>query len=211
MRHLTIGLAICAMTLTSPALFGSDDDTVIMFVRDGSRNLELMLDEEVLVMKNMLEQSGYAVEIATVSGENLKAGEVELAVDHKVSEVSMAEYEAVVLPCMAPVPGSEMDTDAVQLVRQANADGKPIAASRGSVSFLAKAGALTGRRYAFAQKVDTEKRPEFDGGTFVGTGVERDDTVSTAGICPLASRGLKLPDGTKELTQAFIDSINERK
>jgi len=40
-----------------------------------------------------------------------------------------------------------------------------------------------------------------------GTGITQDGNVTTAGICPLASRGLKLPDGTEDLTRGFIDSL----
>jgi len=44
----------------------------------------------------------------------------------------------------------------------------------------------------------------------MGTGVTQDGNVTTAGICPLASRGLELPDGTEDLTQRFIDSLTNQ-
>ena len=71
------------------------------------------------------------------------------------------------------------------------------------------AGGVAERNYAYASPVDTAERPEFTGGSFLGTGVVRDGNVSTAGICPLASRELNMPDGTAELTQSFIDSLAE--
>ena len=94
--------------------------------------------------------------------------------------------------------------------KQAEASNKPIAASRGSVGFLAAAGILEGRRYAFASAVNTDESPSFRGGTFMGTGTERDGNVSTNGICPLASRSLDLPDGTADLARSLIDSLKSR-
>ena len=76
---------------------------------------------------------------------------------------------------------------------------------------LAKAGVLAGKQYAYAAEVDLAERPEFKGGEYVGTGVVRDGKISTAGVCPLASRSLSLPDGTKDLTQSFINSLQDQK
>jgi hypothetical protein len=42
-------------------------------VRDGARDLELMLTEEDAVMKKMVEESGFDVVIATQSGEPMRA------------------------------------------------------------------------------------------------------------------------------------------
>ena len=80
-------------------------------------------------------------------------------------------------------------------------------ASRGSVAILGKAGALEGKKYSYAQDVDVNERPEFKGGTYEGTGYSRDGNITTVGICPLASRSLKKPDGTEDLTRGFIESL----
>ncbi len=83
----------------------------------------------------------------------------------------------------------------------------PVAAARGSIPTLAKAGGINNRKYAFAEKVDTDKRPEFAGGTFMDTGVVRDTNIITSAICPMAARKLNMPDGTEGLTQAFIEAL----
>ena len=93
------------------------------------------------------------------------------------------------------------------LVAQAVNSGLPVAAARGSISTLAKAGGINNRKYASGAKVDTGKHPEFAGGTFIGTGVVRDANISTSGICPLAARDLDMADGTEGLTQAFIEAL----
>ncbi len=199
------GLALLAGNLSV-----ADENTVLMFIRDNSRDLQLMLEEEVLLMKNMLEAEGYRVEIATNDGMDITSGSVTVEVDHKIADVSMDDYGAIALPCMAPPRGSALEQTVTDLVKNAAEAGKPIAASRGSVGFLAEAGVLEGRRYAYASPVNIEERPSFRGGTYTGTGTERDGNVSTNGICPLASRSTNLPDGTADLARYFIESLKER-
>ncbi len=201
---------LVVITLAISAQVFADENTVLMFVRDGSRNLEVMLEEEVQLMKEMLEAEGYTVEIATVDGEDLQAGSVSIAVNHRIADVDMDDFGAIALPCMAPPPGSPFEQEVVELVKMAAASEKPIAASRGAVGYLAEAGVLTGKRYAYASPVNVEERPSFRGGTFMGTGTETDGLVTTNGICPLASRSTGLPDGTGAMTRSFIETLNSR-
>jgi len=183
---------------------------IFMFIPEGSRDLELMLTEEVGVMRRMLEDAGYSLDVATVDHQPLVADSVTLTPTVALEDVSAADYVGVIIPCMAPAPGSHSTPDAVTaIVEEAVALGRPVAASRGSVSTLALAGALVGKDYAYASAVDTSKRTEFAGGNYLGIGVIRDGTISTAGICPLAARSTGEPDGTVELTQHFIESLAE--
>ena len=161
-------------------------------------------------MRQMLEEAGYSLDTATVDNKPLVAETVTLTPTIELEDVDPADYAGIIIPCMAPAPGSHSTPDAVTaIVERAVALGKPVAASRGSVSTLALAGALKGRDYAFASAVDTSKRTEFAGGNYLGIGVVRDGAISTAGICPLAARSLGEPDGTVELTQQFIESLTE--
>lgn len=202
-RLLTLLVVIFAMAAPVVAA----DTTVLMFVRDGARDLELMLDEETGVMKQMLEDAGIKVVVATASGEPMKAGDFVLEADLKIVDAKAADYDGFILPCMAPAPGSPIPPEVVTLIEEAYKSGKPIAASRGSVAVLGQAGVLDGREYSYAQEVDVNERPEFKGGTYKGTGYTQDGNITTVGICPLASKGLKLPDGTQDLTRGFIDSL----
>lgn len=209
MKKILISTLATVMLAMSGLVF-ADENTVLMFIRDDSRNLELMLEEEVLLMKNMLESEGYQVEVATVDGEDLSAGSFHVEVNHKIADVSMDDYGAIAIPCMAPPPGAPIESEVVALVKAASDSSKPIAASRGAVGYLAEAGVLQGKRFAYASPVNVEERPSFRGGTFVGTGTERDGLVTTNGICPLASRGTGLPDGTGDMTRSFIDTLQQR-
>ena len=210
MRRL---LAVLTIAIALPAGISSavadDSSAVFMFVRDGSRDLDLMLREEVGVMRQMLENAGYTVDIATASGKPMAADSTTLTPTVRLEDVDLAQYAGVVLPCMAPARGFGVPDEVTALTREALELGLPIAASRGSVETLAQAGGLIDRRYAFASAVDVTERPEFQGGDFQGIGVVRDGNVSTAGICPLAARSLGEPDGTADLMVQFIASLRD--
>jgi len=205
-RLLTLLVVFAAMAVPLMAS-AADSGKVLMFVRDGARDLELMLDKETGVMKQMLEDAGYQVVVATASGEPMQAGDFVLEADIKIADAKASDYVGFILPCMAPAPGSPLPDEVVTLIEEAYKSGKPIAASRGSVAILGKAGALDGKKYSYAQEVDVNERPEFKGGTYEGTGYSQDGNITTVGICPLASRSLKLPDGTEDLTKGFIASL----
>lgn len=211
MRRLVaiILLAATLLPVTTSVANAEESQKVFMFVREGSRDLDLMLKEEVNVMQQMLESAGYVVDIATPADEPMVAESMTLTPTVKLADVDVSNYAGVILPCMAPAAGSPIPTEVDAIAEQAVAMGIPFAASRGSVVTLAKAGGLDNREYGFAAQVDVAKRPEFANGTFRGSGVVRDGNISTAGICPLASRSLNMPDGTVDLTQSFIESLNE--
>ena len=187
----------------------ADEQKIFMYVRDGSRDLDRMLIREVGVMRQMLEDAGYVVDIATPRDEVLSTDTLALTPTVQLDDVRIENYAGLVLPCMAPAAGHDMPERVDELVAAALEMDLPMAASRGSVTSLAKAGALIDRKFAFAGPVSSVERPEFAGGTYVGTGVVRDGTISTAGICPLASYSLGEPDGTEDLMQAFIASLAE--
>lgn len=187
----------------------ADEQKIFMYVRDGSRDLDRMLVREVGVMRQMLEDAGYAVDIATPRDEVLASETLALTPTVKLAAVRIEDYAGLVLPCMAPAAGHAMPAGVDDLVTAALDRGLPMAASRGSVTSLAKAGALVDRTFAFAGPVSGAERPEFAGGTYIGTGVVRDGTISTAGICPLAAHTLGEPDGTEDLMREFIASLAE--
>lgn len=205
-----LSLVVLTFASLSNAQAAETSDWVFMFIPDGSRDLELMLTEEVGLMREMLEDAGFSVDIATTDNKVLEAGGATLEPTIALENVYAANYAGIILPCMAPAPGSHSTPDAVTaIVEQAVALGRPVAASRGSVATLARAGALVGKQYAYAGPVDLSKRPEFAGGEYQGIGVVRDGMISTAGICPLAARSTGEPDGTEELTEYFIATLEE--
>ena len=211
MRSVLACLVLAATGLPAGIAAAQDDGdaAVFMFVRDGSRDLDLMLTEEVGLMRTMLARAGYRVDVATASGAPMVAETVTLEPTVRLDDVDVSAYAGVVLPCMAPARGHGVPEEVEAIVQKAVELGLPIAASRGSVETLAKAGGIFDRRYAFASAVDVEARPEFRGGRYQGIGVVRDGNISTAGICPLASRSLGEPDGTEDLMRVFIASLED--
>jgi len=200
-------LLLLISALTIPHIHAEQSTRVLLFVRDGSRDLELMLSREVGVMKEMLEKAGFEVDVATLSGEPISAGSTEVKPELKLSDVDISGYDGLIVPCMAPSADTPVPTGAVAIIKKASEAGKAIAAQRGSVYLLAEAGVLSGKKYAFASEVDVNEQPEFKGGIYSGTGVVKDGNVMTSGVCPLAADGLGLPDGTEELTRALIDTL----
>jgi putative intracellular protease/amidase len=203
MKRLFVLLALSTFIVSC----SKNTPAVLMFVRDGSPDLEFMLKKEVSVIKDTLERSGIRVVVATSDGSSFSAGSVKIKADMKLADVKVADYSGFILPCMAAgsfYVSSNVSSEPVALVKSAISAGKPVAAQTGSVSVLAEAGVLKGKKYAEPLEV---KMPSFAGAVYAGTGVVRDGLVLTSGICPYMARQLKTSDGTEQLTLALIDAI----
>jgi protease I len=202
MKRLLIAAVLTAITLT----YAAGTPRVLLFMRSGSGDLEYMLKNEVLVMKDTLERSGFKVVIATLDGSDFSAGSTTVKADIKLAEAKVADYAGFILPCMmvASYPEPEVSQEAINLVKEAVAAGKPVAAQTGSLWTLAKAGLLKGKKYAYAF---AEKNPRFEGAIFGGTGVVRDGFILTSGLCPHMARTLKTNDGTAPLARALAEAM----
>jgi putative intracellular protease/amidase len=186
-------------------LHSQEPNKVLLFIRDGSMDLEYMLEKEAGVMKETLEAAGYKVEIATLSGEPISAGSVNLTPDLKISDVSVPQYAGFILPCMAVDDAqTQPPEEAVKMVKEAAAAGKPVAAQLGSIRTLAKAGLLKGKKYASVLEYED---PYFEGSIRSGTGIVRDGNIITSGVCPFMARENQIQDGTEALVSALIDAI----
>jgi len=206
MKRLLIAAVLSIITLAH----AQDTPKVLLFMRGGSAALEFMLKSEVLVMKDALQRSGFRVVVATLDGQGFSAGSVAVKADIKLADAKMADYEGFILPCMmvASYPEPEVSKEAIQLVQEAVATGKPVAAQTGSLWTLAKAGVLKGKKYAYAF---AEKSPLFEGAIFAGTGVVSDGLVLTSGLCPHMARTLKADDGTEQLALALAEAMKAKK
>ena len=204
MKRLLVAMVLGTCLLS----YARDTPKVLLFMRDGqSADLEYMLKNEVGVMKDTLERSGYKVIIATLDGSSFSAGSTTVKADIKLAQANVADYAGFILPCMAvasyPAP-PEVSSEALALVKAAVSAGKPVAAQTGSLWTLAEAGLLKGKKYAYAFP---EKSPYFAGTTFGGTGVVRDGLVITSGICPYMAKTTKTRDGTEELALALVAAM----
>lgn len=203
MKLLLSLIFICSILTTS-----AKSHKVLLFIRDGSPQLEFMLTNEVGPMKELIEKSGYNVIIATISGETIKAGSVTIKPNTKLSLVNVNDYVGFIFPCMAT--GDSINPQAVEFVKKITEKGKPMAAQLGSVLILAKAGALKGKKFAFTDSKNWNSKmyPEFEASDFSGTGVVKDKNVITSGTCPWMAKMSGKKDCTNELTQRFIAMLN---
>ncbi len=202
-------LFLLLLTVTLFVSCEKDTPKVLLFITDGSRDLELMLTKEVVVMKEILEQSSFEVEIATLSGETISVDSVVIEPDLILSDISIADYSGFIFPCMAPPweKINNLDPEVVTFIKKISTKGKPMAAQTLSVADFAKAGVLVGKKYAFTIDPDVNNYPDFKGGIYSGEGVVQDGNIITSGTCPWKTREYEKPDGTRELTQLLVKAI----
>jgi protease I len=205
MKHLFITLALIILIVSC----AKDTPKVLLFMRDGSPDLEYMLDREVGTMKRILEQSGFKVAVATLDGSSFSAGSIRMRADLALADVNAADYAGFMLPCMAAGnPAPQIPAEAVNLVKKAVSAGKPVAAQTGSVWALAEAGVLKGKKYA---STSTQGDPHFAGAIYAGSGGVKDGLVLSSGICPYMARALRTSDGTEQLTRALVEVMKSKR
>ncbi len=211
-------LAIFLSMLMFPALAKlQSNPQVLLVLREAiPQFMDTMLTKEVSVMKSMLEKAGFKVVVAAIDGLPIKGSTVTLTPDLKLSDVKVDDYVGVIIACMGggALPHISVSPIAVSIAKQAVTQGKPVAASHGSVIILAEAGVLVGKRYGYyIDPLGPGTRPDdrFTGAIFGGTRVVQDGNIITCGICPSVSESHGLPDGTVELTQTFITTLTTKK
>jgi putative intracellular protease/amidase len=202
---------ILSMLISSALTKAVDPPKVLLVLPDGLPDyIDKMLTEEVSVMKGMLEKAGFKVVAATTDGLPIKGSTVTFTPDLKFSNVKTDDYVGVIVACMGSGEPTPKPPGAVLIVKQAISQGKPVAASHSSVTILAEAGVLEGKRYAF--RMDAHPRYSgFTGAIYGGTGVVQDGNIMTCGICAQVSGQYLLPDCTTGLTQAFITVLTSKK
>ena len=119
---------------------------MLLFIKDGSFDLAYMLKKEVGPMRQILEQAGMRVIIATVSGEVIKTDSITIKPDIRMSEVKTEDYAGFIFPCMS---SGTIQLEAVTVVKRAVSENKPVAAQLGSVLIFGEAGVLKGKKFAF--------------------------------------------------------------
>jgi len=201
MKRSTLKALCLAVLITAVQLGGcAREPRILLYVRDGSSDFEYMFTQEVGVMKSMLEDAGLRVVVATATEESYYRLRAALKPEIVLKDIKVSKYDGFLLPCMAAGAPGIIEAQAVEMVKQAAARGKPVAAQYGSVFTLARAGLLSGKHYAFGYA-------SFKEGIYGGRGVVRDGRIITSGTCPYQARLTGRPDGTAELTQKLIEAV----
>ena len=199
------GLIVVALLVvgcaTTPTRGGAARSSlkILVMPREGSADIELMVTRELGVMISMLKDAGLTPVVGSPSGNPFRGRTGTVNSDLKLAEVRVADYAGFLMPCMAVEPLAPIPPEAVRIVTEAAAAGKPIAAQRNSMYVLSKAGLLKGRKYAFLAPVFTE-------GIYVGTGVVQDGNIITSAMSPKYESSA-FPSGTEELTRMLIQSL----
>ena len=207
MKRLLIAFILGTFILS----YAANTPKVLLFMRNAetSGDLEFMLKKEVGVMMDTLTKYGYKVVVATLDGKDVTKGSTTVKADLKLSDAKVADYAGFILPCLAvpsvPEP-PEVSQDAITLVKNAIAAGKPVAAQLGSVWTLAEAGLLKGKKFAYAMQ---DNNTLFAGATYSGTGVVRDGLIITSGICTYMEKQGGGKDGTPLLALTFVQVMKE--
>ncbi len=223
-KAIVLGMALCISAIlycfiTPTDAFAEGRPKVLLIPREGySADIELMLNEEVRLMTRMLVRAGFVVKTATASGMTIVSPSRDLKPDMRLADVKMDDYVGFIMPCMAVggIPGPPVSPEAISIVKHALEKGKPLAAQYGSVSILAQAGVLKGKKYAFFSDPlkSTPWRkitdPRFVDAIYSGRDVVQDGIIITSGTCPFIEQLTGLPDGTVKLTQAFIDELKKK-
>jgi len=221
----TIVLAMGIISLSShPILgptevFGQNAGKVLMILPEGyCPDTDFMIKMEVGVMTILLKRAGIEADIATTSGMPISGPTQKIEKVLRLADVKSDDYVGVIMPSMGvgAFPGPPVSPEAVAMVRRVLTEGKPVAAGICSVTVLAEAGVLKGKKYAFIKDPLTTdanfKRTDlrFEGAIYSGDGVVQDGQIITAGACPLCERGLGLQNKTVELTKAFIAALGSK-
>ena len=198
---------VLALAVSAPGMARQQGKVLMIVSEARSSDLELMLAKEVGVMRSLLQKAGFEVVVATASKQPLTAGTERLTPDLKLGDVRVADYIGFILPCMA-TSGAPLPPDGAALLKEVVATGQPVAAQTGAVVLLAKAGGLSGKKYAIAKNW-VDRYPELKDGVHSGEGIVQDGRIITSGLCPYMARERGSADGTSRLTEALIVELRK--
>ncbi len=204
-----LGLAI--LLLVSSSALPQQNGKVLLIIRNAEGAdpaiQATMITKEAGVMKSMLLKAGYAVQVASPTGEPWGTGSNVIKPDLKLSNVNVAEYKGFVIPCMAAA-NNDLHPDLAAVIKAAVQQAKPLAAQTGGVTMLAKSGVLVGKKYAMSGELVAELRK----GIYGGTGIVKDGKIITSGMCPGMEAGYPgMQDGTPKLMEVFIAELKQSK
>ena len=212
MRRLVLFVILLALAVPALALAQAaprQGGKVLLVIRDTSAPDPMAGDVPVVgeagVMKDTLQRAGYQVDIASPTGEPWGAPGHMLNVDRKLKDIKAADYQAIVIPCLA-IDSTALHPDLDAVIKAAVRQGRIIAAQNVGVAMLDEAGALAGKTFA----ISDEAAKSIKTGTRSGTGVVKDGRIITSGICPTMAklRGGAV-DGTPELMETLLAELKQ--
>jgi hypothetical protein len=202
MRYFKIAVALFIFLCATGALSHANGK-VLIILRETSDDMDMMIENEVKPIQSMILNAGFSIDLASETAALLGSGSSTIKPNIMLADVKVKDYVGIVIPCMAAGGTPQaLPSIAIEIVKEANAIGMPIAAQQSGVEILAEAGVLKGKKYAYNS--DSDLVPD---GTHAGIGVVKDGKIITSGACPFLHELMGLKDGTAEMTEGFIKMI----
>jgi len=154
-----------------------------------STDMPNMTDNELGVMIDMLEDAGFELWIASHSYDPYKSETNTITPDLIIGSVNVADFDAVLIPCLATGLTS-LSQEITELVKEFYNQEKVIAAQHGA------------RLSLFRDKLITSDQMN-------SSGVLQNGKVITSGCCSEAAEYSGCEDGTRELIEKLIATLNE--
>jgi putative intracellular protease/amidase len=200
MKNSLLRTLFAAVVCTAVLLAGcAREPKILLYMRAVPHDAEYCRTRELEVMTGLLEEAGLRVVVAASREVAALCSSQGLKTDLLLEDVRVAEYAGFLLPDM-DTSLAGIDQPTLEMVRQAAAQGKPIAAQHSAITILSSAGLLAGKHYAFSL-------PVFPEGICDGEGVAQDGLIITGSSKPQMVDTLGWPDTTAELTRKLIAAV----
>ena len=230
MKHvssiLLLAIPLIFSICISPKSFSAETSAKVLIIlkeRHGSADIQFMESDEVILMKQTLEEVGFMVHIGSASGRTflrhrvtyeggVSMEKVTLESDYKLGEVNVDNYSGFLITCSSLGKNTSYDNkqepafgeayskpEEVAFAKKIVDSGKPIAAQHKGVVLLAEAGVLKGKKYSYKRDL------QVDDAIYGGQDVVKDGNIMTSSFC--SYHGPK--DQTVEITKALIAEIQK--
>ena len=169
---------------------------VLMILREASADMEFMIENEVNPMLELLQEVGFAVDMADASGAPIIDGQAELTPDLKLSDANIDNYAGIVIPCMEAGESAGNTPEAgIKLMKQAWEQGKLIAAQHS----LEMVGAAR-----LVSLFGSDSPVAWSGGVVVYK------NLITSGNCPYMAKKKSESTDTEALIKCFVNMVKKQ-
>ena len=174
-RKVILAFMILLCFLVAGQTLAAESKGKVLLILSAHTTDDYMILREFDIMKTTLSDAGFTVIVANVDGKPVQGQTKSVTPDVKLSDVKVADYKGLILPCMHTM---NIPDDSVKVVKKALAQGKPIAAQNAAVRVLSLTHGLEGKNFAISAyfAAGANEGQKLYGGTYRGIGVVQDRT-----------------------------------
>jgi len=185
---LMLLLLTWAGCVSQPHPISASPKVLIVLRSHLSSDMPYMTDNELGVMIDMLDEAGFKHWVTSLTDDPYKSDTRTITPDSIVGAVAASDFDAVILPCLAAVK-SPASKEIVELVTEFYRQEKIIAAQYGSSYTLYEGGIIADEQLASSEVLQKGR-------------------IITSGCCPYMARSSGCEDGTRELIEKLIATLN---